>query len=1009
MVNSDPHAVPSDPLSRSSEVTDVANIPKANGVFTALIKPQISIEQADDDEIAISPPTTPPSAEVNVSMTGVNNNEGVGLRVNPCTHVYPKTPPANYKFTTPSTKFKEGTPLLSGSIDDESDDDSCSEERAKQNEGGKDCLQVRLNNSRSHSLPLGIKMEVKDLNRISSNSDETAESEESLPSEKHKRMRPHDHLERLDSAGSDISPPDSSDDFSSDGGGDEEKLFKGGDVIPPPGLDQEDDIFIDGELSDMQEQADTKLINWAYNDFVPACHQLLSECSGSVKSTQIKSTNIQADLRSLSNSITFFCSEHQQRLNQVLQLRPIILKGNNQSTNSLTFSHPVKNFIAGDAEVVGSDRSYAVKVLRSASQSLIAPLLIEASEREEFTPDLHQAIIKALQKIAWKVEACISFGDPSLPVKIHTKIFDAQHIKNIRELMIQALPPAEPNLRTVPLSTRRRKSSVPALATEFTHVVPMRRGQSVKERMGGELVDTHTPPTDLHCIGETGADDSVWKEGSEVEGEGSATASEAHQMSRDAEEEVREGEKQSPVEKEGSREGTPNLPRRERIATEGEADLRNKVPLSRNFGSIPNLDKDEGSSEGLDQSGISSTVYRGRYFRPRAFRRTTISLSKKEVRTLGLTVAKRVDESILDDIRLQCAQDAAQKRLSNRGSKSEEKAATPTADHKVPGQRLELQAKTAKPDAPSDYGIESSRDLDEVGNRLHCKLTKEFDHIRSVSMSDLIDSDSASLPDVCSTPDPSTSDREIEVFSPLQPNQRLELVPSDNSREINQHLHVDSNSRVASPSSQPVSPNYEKCYTPVRRSTHIPSSSSSDWVTVEAEKRKKSVKGRAKATIKKSISTSGKFAHSLLKTARSLRHGSVVRLQQQKMSKSLSAADLLDESGPQQQSNRCVSDLSRLSVSVAPSPVPYDTATLPIRSNRMNTIARIIRGRSKDPRSHSFGKSDRHVPAGLSSWQQSDFTSFTDSMETVSRNAIHSMALESEFAFCADDVHVLYM
>ena len=41
------------------------------------------------------------------------------------------------------------------------------------------------------------------------------------------------------------------------------------------------------------------------------------------------------------------------------------------------------------------------------------------------------------------------------------------------------------------------------------------------------------------------------------------------------------------------------------------------------------------------------------YFRPRVYRRTTISLTRKEVHRLGLTVAKRIDESILNEIQAQ--------------------------------------------------------------------------------------------------------------------------------------------------------------------------------------------------------------------------------------------------------------------------------------------------------------------------------------------------------------------
>ena len=950
-------------------------------------------------------------------MGGVSTNEEpTSLSISQRAHVYPKTPPASCKFHSPSTKLEKGNhyPVSrSGDQEELEDEYSDSEERGSESamkEEDKDIMHVLLTSPRSHSLPVGIKMQV---NRNSSNSDETFESEGGSPLEKRKCMRHLDHLiqqERFDSAGSDFSPPESSDESSSDGV-DEDKMFKDGNDIPASEHEHEDDMFINGEVSHMREKANTKLVNWAHNDFIPACHQLLSQCSQSTKSAQIKSANIQASLRSLSNTITFFCSEQQQRLSQVFELVPAKPTGSIDTATMLTYRRPKRSMVEGHTEDASGDRSYAVKVLRSASQSLIAPLLVEASQRAGFTPALHQAIIKALQKISWKVEACVSFSNPNHSVEIHSKIFDAQHSENVKELMIQALPPAEPNLRTAPPPIKQRKVSAPTISSEEFHVSkPMRRGQSVKEKTGVEvLLETDAILSDLQNIGETEGDDEVWnndgeqeREGKEQEGAGEGdreVTNEEVQLTepRDGDEKPVEVSVErlsmSPLRGEDCQEDIPNLPRRERIATEGEADLVNKLPLRRvkNFGSIPNLDREDGSSDGLNDSGSSSKGVRERYFRPRAFRRTTISLSKKEVRTLGLTVAKRVDDSIMHDIQVQGEKEEEQKRSckQDRGSNSEEKAPL-TGGNAASGQLLELQARN-----PSEKA--------QVPNKVDKTRIQQFDRIRSVSMSDILDCDMESLPDVSSTPDPSNSDRESDVFSP-QHTQRLELVPFDK-----QPLHIDSNSHVTSPSSQPTSPNYHNSYTPVRRGTQISTSSSSDWVMVESEKRKKlSMKGRAKATVKKSISSSGKFAHSLLKTAKSLRHSSVMKLQQQKMSKSLSAADLLDESAPMYPPQQNASTSSRFSVSISHSPSAYDAATLPNRSKRINTFTRIIR-RGKDPRSSSFGKLDNQDSAGLSTWRQEDFggdRSFAESIESVSRNAIHSMAIESEFIHVATYTYV---
>ena len=996
-----PHLVSQDPLLCEVVTNDVADVPKGSKVtrIDAWNKPHISIEQANRNEkIRFSfPPPPPPRLEIETNSFKQEKKE---LCVNPHTRVYPKTPPASYKFHSPSTKHEKGDSVVQEEEEDESDGDDGSEEGGGQENNGKNrsevntsCLQVVLStNPRSHSLPMGIKMTIDDLNRISSNSDETVDSEGGSPQEKRKRSH-----EQLDSAGSDLSQSESSDESSSDGAGDGERIER---IIPSPSLETEDDIFIDGELTDMQEEANTKLTNWAYNDFVPACRQLLSQCCEDTKSALVKSANIQAGLRGLSNAITFFCTEQQQRLSQVFQLRPI--RGNNQpSASLLTFPRPAKNLVSESSD----DRSYAVKVLRSASQSLISPLLVEASQKEGFTPSLHQSIVKALQKIAWKVEACISFSNPSHSVEIHAKIFDDQPIKDVKELMIQVLPPAEPKLQTVPLATKTRKSSEPCFATEFSPPAPMRRGQSVKDSLGSGVQSNtdNNASSELQIISESDKDDDeVWREGSveaekewtlggaEEERERDRLANAGHDTDHDGEREADEGDVQSPLREDVFHEDTPNLPRRERIATEGEADLMSKVTLTRkkNFGSIPNLEQESSCSDVLTQSGSSSRGEKERYFRPRAFRRTTISLSKREVQKLGLTVAKRVDESILDDIRLQKAKEVEEKKSHDhqRSSKSEEKALPPTAASEgngSPGQVLQLHPRTR-----SDHDIENPHDLDRVGDCLHNKLTKEFRHIRSASMSDLLDSD-------VSTPDPSTSDRESDVFSP-QPNQRLELVALKNPLENKRLLHIDTNVRASSPSTP--SPNFEKSYIPLNRESqvHPASPTSGDWVIVEAEKTKKQ---SVKTTVKKRISNPGRFAHSLLKTARSLRTGS--KLQRQKLSKSHSAADLLDESSvyssQQQLRSPGGSNLSRLSFSINPSSSSYDVATLPTRNSRMDTIARIISRRNKS-RSRSFGKSDSHISNGLSDLSSNE--RFNESIETVSRNAIRSMAIESEYIMC---------
>jgi hypothetical protein len=986
----------SDSVFSSTDVTDVDDIPRTNEMArsNAWNKPQISIESVDRDDIVIEPvssPMTPPE----VTLKGLEDSGSTDKEPSMCvkrTRVYPKTPPPSYRHDARSSCEVDGR-------EESYEAETNPERNGKRESSDSNSLKICPTTTRSLSLPTGITMDVK---RFSSNSDETVDSEMGSPTEKRKRMRhlaPHLYQDRLGSTGSNLSSPETSDDSSSDGAGEDDKS----DIPLPP--EQEDDIFIDPELSVMQEQADTKLISWACSDFVPACHQLLSRCCKSEKSALIKSANIQADLRSLSNTITFFCSEQQQRLSQVFPVKQGENRGVSQSTSTQTFPRPQKNVVELGDEETGMDRSYAVKVLRSASQSLIAPLLVQASQRKGFTPDLHQAIVKALQKIAWKVEACASFNNPSRSVEIHEKIFDAKHSENVRELMIRALPPAQPNLLTPqPPLPKLRKTSLPNISPE-PPVIPMRRGQSVNRKLGEDVVvEADLPPPELTRIGaqdKDDDDDDVWKEGEnegieteegcrqEEESEPAAATSDLHVIT----EEGGVSGARSPSKKDRSRETTPNLPRRERIATEGEADLVVKSPhlkKSNLGGSIPNLDREEGDT--LNDSNAS--VKSERYFRPKTFRRTTISLSRKEVQTLGLTVAKRVDESILDDIRVQREREGAHRRScrqKSRGSKSDEKPPRHVEDKPAPGQRLELELRDQQRE---NYGIENPEDLDKVGDRLHNTLTKRFNHCRSASMSNIIDREDESAPYADSTtPDPSNSDRESDVFSP-QPNQRLELVP--------QHKHLFRNASahpsVTTESSQPASPS---CVL-ARRSMQVTASSSSscDWVMVETDKQKKSsMRGRAKATVKKSISSSGRLAHRLLKTGLSLRNSSS---NAKPMSKSLSAADLLDESSViHQQQCAASAGPSRLSMSIATSTPSYNTSTLPNRGKRKNTIVRLIR-RGKDSRLRSFGKSDKYSTGNYPTWHPEDFDygsgdkSFADSIETVSRNAIHSIAFDGE-------------
>lgn len=94
------------------------------------------------------------------------------------------------------------------------------------------------------------------------------------------------------------------------------------------------------------------------------------------------------------------------------------------------------------------------------------------------------------------------------------------------------------------------------------------------------------------------------------------------------------------------------------------------------------------------------------YFRPKAYRRTTVSLSKREVHSLGLTVAERVDETILKELKAQ------RHRKSLLEGKQE---------------KMEEQDEATEPK------------MEKLQGQLLAKPTSDKERMRSVSLGDLLD------------------------------------------------------------------------------------------------------------------------------------------------------------------------------------------------------------------------------------------------------------------------------
>ena len=90
----------------------------------------------------------------------------------------------------------------------------------------------------------------------------------------------------------------------------------------------------------------------------------------------------------------------------------------------------------------------SVKVLRSITKSLLPPLLEEVTGK--LTDQLFQDIIVAIQKISWKVEACLSYCNDIEDSSVQGKIFnEADLTDDIKKVMI-ASPPEEMKLQNSP-------------------------------------------------------------------------------------------------------------------------------------------------------------------------------------------------------------------------------------------------------------------------------------------------------------------------------------------------------------------------------------------------------------------------------------------------------------------------------------------------------------------------------------------------------------------------------
>ena len=802
-------------------------------------------------------------------------------------------------------------------------------------------LRVALEKSKTNSLPPGMTMNEPtsscDATQDSDSSDgsQSAEDQPSLPTNTKKDTKKVKRWESLDSDLVNASSSDNSSDMESVSVSQRNGFHSSRDSG-----EHDDDVFHEVEI-DMCTEADSKLVDWAYNVFVPACRTLLHHCAEEKTELSV----IQSHLRNLSNSIGYFCTE-QQKMSNLLSLNrgitmsistdrfarfsTLAVRGSSTNSNNnngpsfstkLSSSSTLSTASSGfESQVCQADRSYAVKVLRSVSQLLIAPLLQQAETG--FTQELYKAIVTVVQKISWKVEACLSFNNSGTEFEIHTEIFDEEQILKVREMMMKALPPEEPKLKSAALGSRSNSMSgkslqkmseavPPAMTVETPEgYVPVtgRRMPSLKRRPSGQVFDPENLPRDLTSI----------------------------------------------VPKDKMEDGTPtdhldssadgSTSRRLRTSTTGDIMM-----------SPRKVSKVNSSSQFWGEENPEDSID---YFRPRAYRRTTISLSRREVTRLGLTVAKRIDESVLNEMHAK---------------------ATASPPSPIP---IEPKSGTQSP--------ENNQEEEEVeGEEMHSQqtATKEFDRTRRASTSDLLDRDEQ-------------SGHGSKSEAPFIERRRR----ANSSDNVLAEPRRDSATGRASPTLHNLQKSFifskKRC-----QSEAFTTGPADEWALGDDTKGKrkgKKAKKAAKKPVSKSMSTSGRFTQSLMKTARALRNTSKSS-KVEVLTKSYSSDEILD---PDKKGGR-EKDIgprpsSALSGSVTSSSKKGEDSkfgTLPIHKSRVgSTLARIVRRSREKPTSKSLNKKK----GSFEGWAPhldlpgAGSSMFTESIENYSKNAVCSVQLEGE-------------